>query len=316
MAYKGPSSNSTREGVIRLAGDLGGTFSTPTLQGIQGKLFDNTGNAFTAPGDKYIMIFNGTSGKWECRRASSDEWLPPFQISAFTITNANTLNLQGSGLAFNYEIGQDFTSPSSLISFSAAYQNGPPDTASLRDSINNITASVAVNGTFVQLNDITGSNTQNVAFTFTHNAVKASATATPKVITMTSGIRVYWGVTFAGNPTIDESFVLALNGPSSGTIRPTFPSFQMVITPPGTGMYFYYASPEVISSSALNTLTTAFNIVGGGYTSQALSMASSPVGSVSMTNAYGITQTYNVYRSNGSLFSNTTSATITRLSGF
>lgn len=304
MAYKGPSSTTTREGVIRLAGDLGGTFSAPVLNKLRGFELDlSIGNGFDTPTDKVVPIYDAANTKWVARRLDDNDILPPFSTSNFTITNAGPLGLTGSASSFLYEVGHDFTSPSSLLAFSASYVSGPPTSATLRDP-SSITTPVSTGGTFSQAGDVTGDTTPNLIIQFAHNATKGTQVAAQRLFTLTSAIKQYWGLDLSATPTINFAYLTALNGTGSGALRASFINTNLPMSIPSANIYFYYASTELLNGTNLvNGQNFTVSASGGGYTvGQTISMNSTPVGTVSTTNPYGVNLTYYVYRSVGALF--------------
>jgi hypothetical protein len=66
MSYKSPSANSTREGIIRLTNDIGGSAFSPTVTGIR-----NRPVSTTTPQDGYTLIWSQLDGYWDAKSISA-----------------------------------------------------------------------------------------------------------------------------------------------------------------------------------------------------------------------------------------------------
>jgi hypothetical protein len=65
MSYKFPSATLSREGVVRLSNDLGGTHNLPVVIGLQGR-----GVSSVLPTDGYALVWNNSNFEWEPSKIS------------------------------------------------------------------------------------------------------------------------------------------------------------------------------------------------------------------------------------------------------
>lgn len=188
-------------------------------------------------------------------------------ISASDIVPAFAASLSGGG---TLEVGQSVVNPA----FTASYTSGPPTSATLTDSEGSPTVTLTTPFTSVTSPHTFVKSSNNASATFTLHATKGASTQTPSA-SYSWLPRVFWGVG-SGVDTEAEIEALANSALASSRAR----SFTVA---PGVGEYIYYAFPDSYGAAT-------FTVGGfaGGFTD---------MGTVSITNAYAVTQTYRLYRS-------------------
>jgi hypothetical protein len=206
------------------------------------------------------------------RQLTEDDILPGFNISSFS----------GGGLV---ELGATVATPS----FTASYASVPDVGANsvvLTDTdatppkdVTSTPTSFASSGTFTKL-------TYGNSITFTLTAHKGAVTRTAMTTTLWAQ-KVFWGVSSSGGP-YNAAFIAGLTNSALATSRAT--SFTLT---PGITDKIYYAF-----RSAYGTPT--FNV--GGFDGGFELIASA----VSVTNAHGVTENYDVWRSVQANLGNTT----------
>jgi hypothetical protein len=185
--------------------------------------------------------------------------VPSFQISTFSATAGTTK-----------EIGQSVTTPA----FTATY-NQTPTTATLADTEGNPTENVISSPTSFASDYNFSKTANNATVTFTLSASNSSGSDTATVV-MAWRPRTYYGIGAAGLST--EADIEGL--PSSQLLSSRSLTFSVTS---GSGDYIYWAAPNSYS-------TPTFTVGGfaGGFVL---------VGTVSVTNTYGVTQTYQLWKS-------------------
>lgn len=191
------------------------------------------------------------------------------QITQDDIQPAFAAALSGGG---TLEVGQSVVNPS----FTVGYTNGPPNSASLTDTEGNPTINLSSPFTAVTSPHTFSKTALNATVTFTLSATKGAVTR-QSTAAYAWRPRGFWGVG-AIPGSLNEAFVEALA--NSGLQSSRARSFTLSTS---AGEYMWYAYP---ASYGAATFTV------GGFSGGFIL-----AGTVSVTNAYGVTQTHNVYRS-------------------
>jgi len=184
--------------------------------------------------------------------------LPVFGINSF------------GGPAGVLEVGQTLTNPA----FTATYSQAP-SSASVVDNAGNPVLDVSLTPTaFTYLHGYTRTG-NNSGVTWTLSAALGLENGTRSVST-TWRPRLYYGVGVAGGS--DETFIKALAGQTLSASR----NITFTVSP-GSGQYIYYAAP-----TSYGTPTFFVGTFEGGFNF---------IGTVAVTNAHGVTQNYDLWRS-------------------
>lgn len=204
---------------------------------------------------------------WTSRSLSLDDLTPAFNI---TMGGAQTV-----------EVGATVATPS----FTATYTGGPATSATLTDNDGSSPKSLSSPFTSVASDASPAKTANNASVTYTitanNGAVVDSATA---VIAWRP--RVYWGARTTG--AYNEAFIEGLASSALQSSRAT--SFTVNA---GASQHIYYAVPTSYGTPTffVGGFEGGFNLVGND---------------VSVTNANGVTQTYDLYESTNANLGSTT----------
>jgi len=177
------------------------------------------------------------------------------------------------------EVGQTLTNPA----FTASYTQAP-SSATVIDNAGNPLLDVSLTPTaFTYLHSYTRTgNNSTVAWTLAaalgveNGSLSVSTTWRP---------RLYYGIGPVGGS--DEAFIKALGS------QPLAPSRNITFTvAPGSGQYIYYAAP-----TSYGTPTFIVNSFEGGFDF---------IATVAVTNAHGVTENYDLWRSHNPNLGTTT----------
>jgi hypothetical protein len=203
-------------------------------------------------------------------RAIKESWIvPAFDITSFAIV--------GGGVN---EVGDTIVTPS----FTAAYNRTPTD-AELSDNDGNPPKDVTSTPTAFSSDGTFVKTANNATVVFTLNA-EEDGEVDARVATMYWRPLTMYGVSTSTGP-YDEAFIEALANQQLDNNRQT--TFTVTA---GANEYIFYAYP-----SAYGTGTFWVGGFEGGF---------SLVGTISVTNAYGVTQNYYLYRSDNHSLGSTT----------
>jgi hypothetical protein len=208
------------------------------------------------PGGVGYAIISDDGELWTNRQLTLDDLGPAFNI---TMGGAQTV-----------EVGASVATPA----FTATYTGGPATSATLTDNAGSSPKSLTTPFTSVSSDGTFSQSTNNSTYTFTITAL-AGAVSDSSSVVIAWRPRVYHGAATAG--TLNEAFIEALASSNLQSTR------AVTYTDNATsGKYLYYAAP---SSYGTPTFTV------GGFES-GIGLAAS---GVSVTNAHGVTQNYDIW---------------------
>lgn len=237
-------------------GGAGGGGSGDAIS-IRGTSVDTTSPTLTGQ----VLAYDQVALKYLARKLSLDDIDPAFAITSFAKTGGNAV----------VEVGASIVTPA----FTAAYAQGNPTTATLSDteggsqSVSGTPTSFSSSGTFSK-------TALAASVTWTLTAIRNGITKIATIVQQW-GQKVYTGASSAATG-YDETFIEALGASSIKTSRAGSYSYSY-----GAGNYAFFAVPAGMG-------TPVFSI--GGF-AQTLDLVAS---GVSVTNSFGVTFTYNVYR--------------------
>lgn len=187
-------------------------------------------------------------------------------ITAEDIVPAFAASLSGGG---TLEVGQSVVNPA----FTASYTSGPPTSATLTDTEGNTPVVLSSPFTAVTSPNTFTKTANNASVTFTLTAIKGSTRTASAAYAWRP--LVFWGV---GTGVDTEAEIEALGNSALASSR----GRSFTVNAAG-GQYIYYAFPDAYGAAT-------FTVGGfeGGF---------DDMGTVSLTNAYGVTATYRLYRS-------------------
>lgn len=200
------------------------------------------------------------------------------RLKSFMIAADFSVTMSGGGTV---EVGAIVATPA----FTAAYVDGPPDTAVLTDTDGTAPKNVVSTPTAFASNASFTKTVNNASVTFTITATQGSESDT-STAAYAWRPRVFYGVAAAGVDTEAEVEVLPSSALASSRAA-------TLVVAPGAAQYIYYAYP---ASYGAATFT-----VGGFEGGFDLITAT-----LSITNANGVTQDYRVYRSTNANLGSTT----------
>lgn len=202
----------------------------------------------------------------------------PGSLSIDDLTAAFNVTMGG---AQTVEVGATVTTPA----FTAAYTGGPATSATLTDNDGSSPKALTTPFTSVSSDASPHKTTNNASVTYTITALKGAVTDTSSVI-IAWRPRCYFGAHATG--TFDEAFIEGLASNAFQSSKAT--TFTVNA---GASQFIYYAIPTSYG-------TPVFTVGGfeGGF---------AKVGSaVSVTNAQGVTQNYDVWESDNPNLGSTT----------
>ncbi len=257
--------------------DLGGTGANPIVIGINGSPIN-----LTSPIQNNQVLFYDSSsgGQWVAKFITIDSLKPTFFIDLQS-TQSNILEL-GEPLS-NPSFTADYTAPTSDL-FSASLANS--ENSSVQSVIATPTA-FSSNQSFTVSN-----SSQPLTFggeiTFT---LSSSTNDNPSIIRSKSSVfswgqKVYWGISTIP-VSYNQSFIESLEGTYTGGSEVTLDKNRTINVLAGTGEYIYFAC-----RSALGLANFLVNDFEGGFTLE--------TSTVPVTNSFGITENYTIYRSDNS----------------
>lgn len=234
------------------------------------------GNATTVAAIQSSPVLISSAAKNQTLIYNGTDWVNVAQGTSFTFAISSfTCNAGGSGTIF--EEGTGTWKAIGALSFSATYSNGPATGGFVSHTgWSNLTLT---GGSF--LGPTTNATADSyppvgTSLSYTLNATDGSVSPT-STISYTFDNRVYWGVTTTTSGYVGSDVTgLANNALTNSKAR----SFSIT---PTSGQYILWASP-----TRLGAVTFTVGGFAGGFGTVAV---------VSVTNASGFTENYNVYRS-------------------
>jgi hypothetical protein len=237
---------------------VNGTTVLATQTGVGRWLKDSTALTPSGVDPTYALFSDGANG-YLWRAISQDDIAPAFNVSMAGVTSSPL------------EIGASLINPQ----FNVTYTSGPATSSSLTDTEANPAQNV-----LALPNPITRPHTftktaNNASVTFTVTSFKGLVGPDVSTVAYAWQPRVYWGVGVAGGNT--EAFIEALanNSLASGRTR------SFTLNP--SNEKIYYAVP-----SGYGACTFTVNGFAGGFNAATV---------ISVTNANGVTQNYDLYES-------------------
>lgn len=215
------------------------------------------------------LVFDGTTSSWTPVQINFDQIAPGFSVSMSSVG------------ALNYEVGQTVATPS----FTATY-NRSPISAVLTDNDGSAPKNVTSTPTSFNSNTIFTKSTYGAAVIFTLTANEAGGPSKTSNVTYNWLQKRYYGVSNSAGP-YDAAFITGLS--NSGLVSVKSGSVNVTA---GSGQYIFYCY-----RAAYGTATFTVGGFEGGF---------SLVNTVSVTNAYGFSENYYVYKSDLANLGNTT----------
>lgn len=192
------------------------------------------------------------------------------QLSLDDLTPAFNASLSGGG---TLEVGQSVVNPA----FTASYAGGPATSATITDNDGNPALTLSSPFTAGTMPNTYAKTANNAAVSFTLSAYKGAVNDTAQA-SYAWRPRCYYGVSSnaSGN---NEAFIEALASSQLQSSRSASLSVNA-----GPGEYIYYAYPTAYGAATFTVggFEGGFNLVST---------------TISVTNAYGVTQNYTLYRS-------------------
>ena len=258
------AATSSAAGMIKLAGELGGTYDSPKVTGLLGKQID-TGATLA---DGYVMIYDNAASQW---KTNSLPVISSFDITSFSASTTTFEYGATANPTFNYTLSN---TPASLSIIDPSLSPTTLTPTSTSYSLLSVPNTVEPSGT---------STTKTVKLSATYSGITKT-----KDVNLTWTFNVYYGV---GDdwPSISNktSFINTLTKKlqSSRNI-----SYTPSSTALGSGKYVYYLCP----ASYQNAVPFVNGMQGGMGVFNTATGAYNPNDTVSIT--VGATSvTYNVY---------------------